>query len=322
MTCLFSVFCPLQFLPKTGGTPRKKEIVFIAPTGEEIGSRKKLEQYLKSHPGNPAVSEFDWSTGETPRRSARISEKVKAAPPLEGEPLKKRGRRSSASKNDKKEVKGVHEYNEGTTEFLLKDSEIGAKEDLEADKEMGTSKEKQVEDEGEKLEESDQNKTADTKMTETNQENGGDKTQTDAKETRDTNANAEPEIGKWIRAEVKEQEQQAASAVVAEKQAFVNVLVENDEKGKVPETEEGKENCTTDKREVEPAVVIAGGNGDAAKGSTSGVVRERDRFDAKNKDVWVEDKVVRKDGELMENRKVEQVGRVDSAHPSPSPVSC
>ncbi|KAE8710405.1 Methyl-CpG-binding domain-containing protein 11 [Hibiscus syriacus] len=59
------------------GTPKKNGIIFIAPTGEEISSKRQLEQYLKANPGGPAVSEFDWGTGETPRRSARISEKVK-----------------------------------------------------------------------------------------------------------------------------------------------------------------------------------------------------------------------------------------------------
>ncbi|XP_028054756.1 methyl-CpG-binding domain-containing protein 11-like [Camellia sinensis] len=35
-------------------------------------TEKQLEQHLKSHPGNPAISEFDYETGETPRRSPRI----------------------------------------------------------------------------------------------------------------------------------------------------------------------------------------------------------------------------------------------------------
>ncbi|KAG6575596.1 Methyl-CpG-binding domain-containing protein 11, partial [Cucurbita argyrosperma subsp. sororia] len=51
--------------------------MFVAPTGEEISNRKQLEQYLKSHSEDVAVSDFDWSTGVTPRRSARISEKAK-----------------------------------------------------------------------------------------------------------------------------------------------------------------------------------------------------------------------------------------------------
>jgi hypothetical protein len=91
------------YYPKGVGTPRKNEIVFIAPTGEEIDNRKQLEQYLKSHSGNPTISKFDWGNGETPRRSARIIGKVKATPTPEREgPTKKR--RSSLSKKDNKEA--------------------------------------------------------------------------------------------------------------------------------------------------------------------------------------------------------------------------
>ncbi|KAG6661198.1 hypothetical protein CIPAW_03G157000 [Carya illinoinensis] len=65
-----------DFCLKKGGTSRKNEIVFIAPTGEEINNKKQLEQFLKSHTGNPAILEFDWGIGEMPRRYAKISEKV------------------------------------------------------------------------------------------------------------------------------------------------------------------------------------------------------------------------------------------------------
>lgn len=103
----------MQYLPKRAGTPRKNEIVFIAPTGEEISNRKQLEQYLKAHEGSPAVSEFDWGTGETPRRSARISEKAKFTPPSkEIEPQTKRRKRSSATKKDK-ETDAGKEVTEG-----------------------------------------------------------------------------------------------------------------------------------------------------------------------------------------------------------------
>lgn len=48
----------------------------------------------------PALHEFDWSTsGETPRRSARISEKAKAVSPPEPQPKKKRSKRSSSKNN-------------------------------------------------------------------------------------------------------------------------------------------------------------------------------------------------------------------------------
>ncbi|CAN1825022.1 Methyl-CpG-binding domain-containing protein 11 [Linum perenne] len=87
-------------------SPKKKkgEIAFIAPTGEEITGKRQLEQYLKAHPGGPPAAEFDWSTGETPRRSSRISEKVKATPPPQTEPPKKKGKKSSTTKNEAKET--------------------------------------------------------------------------------------------------------------------------------------------------------------------------------------------------------------------------
>ncbi|KAK2351271.1 hypothetical protein P8452_29959 [Trifolium repens] len=102
------------YFPKKVGSPRKSEIVFVAPTGEEISSKKQLEKYLKAHPGNPNISEFDWGTGETPRRSTRISEKVKTTPPpTEAEPPKKRSRKSSGSKKDDKETETDSPSEEG-----------------------------------------------------------------------------------------------------------------------------------------------------------------------------------------------------------------
>ncbi|XP_038880161.1 methyl-CpG-binding domain-containing protein 11-like isoform X2 [Benincasa hispida] len=120
-----------KFLPKLDGITKKNEIIFIAPTGEEIHSKRQLDQYLKSHPGNPASSEFDWGTGETPRRSARISEKAKAAPPSpQIERPKKRTRKQPLSrKDDNKEAdvvpdgfeeKGVHKENETEVDGKVK----------------------------------------------------------------------------------------------------------------------------------------------------------------------------------------------------------
>ncbi|BAF30315.2 Os12g0620400, partial [Oryza sativa Japonica Group] len=84
-----------KFTPQRGG---RFEIVFVSPTGEEIKNKRQLSQYLKAHPGGPASSEFDWGTGDTPRRSARISEKVKAFDSPEGEKIPKRSRNSSGRK--------------------------------------------------------------------------------------------------------------------------------------------------------------------------------------------------------------------------------
>ncbi|GFZ07955.1 methyl-CPG-binding domain 10 [Actinidia rufa] len=112
------------FMPKKGGTPRKNEIVFIAPTGEEINNRKQLEQYLKSHPDNPAVSEFDWGTGDTPRRSARIS-----------------------SKKDVKGTEPANEDTEGAKEVEMQD-EVVTEKVLGAENDEDGSKEYQVENGG------------------------------------------------------------------------------------------------------------------------------------------------------------------------------
>ncbi|KAL9387966.1 hypothetical protein Peur_021090 [Populus x canadensis] len=69
-------------------------------------------------------------TGETPRRSARISEKAKATPPEKEHP-KKRVRKSSGSKKD--ETGTITEENEGENEVQMQDAE-GA-EKGKADKE-------------------------------------------------------------------------------------------------------------------------------------------------------------------------------------------
>nr|XP_043628003.1 methyl-CpG-binding domain-containing protein 10-like [Erigeron canadensis] len=88
-----------MFLPNEEGNPKKNEIMFTAPTGEEIRNHRQLEQYLKAHPGGPKLSEFDWGSGKTLRRSTRISEKMKSTPHSETEPPKKGARMSLSSKN-------------------------------------------------------------------------------------------------------------------------------------------------------------------------------------------------------------------------------
>jgi hypothetical protein len=87
------------FFPKSG-TPTKNEIVFTAPTGEKIHTRRHMEKFLKEN-GGPKISEFDWGNGETPRRSARIIEKAKSAPLVEheSEPHKKQGKTSADIEN-------------------------------------------------------------------------------------------------------------------------------------------------------------------------------------------------------------------------------
>ncbi|KAL8223142.1 hypothetical protein R6Q57_020541 [Mikania cordata] len=140
-----------MFLPKEGGTPKKNEIVFTAPTGEDITNRKQLEQFLKAHPGGPKVSEFDWGSGETPRRSTRISEKVKSTPPpSEPEPVKKRARKSSSSKKGKKEKEDVPEVITDI-DVEMKEAEKVEKDDIKLENDRNAPEET-VEGEPEKIE--------------------------------------------------------------------------------------------------------------------------------------------------------------------------
>ncbi|CAA2943487.1 methyl- -binding domain-containing 11-like [Olea europaea subsp. europaea] len=87
-----------KFIPKKGGTPRRNDIVFTAPTGEEIKNKRQLDQYLKSHPEGPSAAEFDWGTGDTPRRSSRLSEKSKTQEVPEIETPKKKQKKVSEKK--------------------------------------------------------------------------------------------------------------------------------------------------------------------------------------------------------------------------------
>ncbi|KAI3962567.1 hypothetical protein MKW92_052526 [Papaver armeniacum] len=96
-----------KFVPKKSGTPKRNEIIFVSPTGEEIKNKRQLDQYLKAHPGGPSASEFDWTPGSTPRRSARISEKSKATESPESEPAQKRERKSSSKKGAKEDRDAV-----------------------------------------------------------------------------------------------------------------------------------------------------------------------------------------------------------------------
>ncbi|CAH9089504.1 unnamed protein product [Cuscuta epithymum] len=93
-------------IPQAAGKrKRKHEVMFTAPTGEELTSKTQLRQYLKSNPGGPELSDFHWGASETPRRSARISVKAKASPPSSPERKRptKRGRLSLTSKEDAQE---------------------------------------------------------------------------------------------------------------------------------------------------------------------------------------------------------------------------
>ncbi|KAL1822702.1 hypothetical protein ACET3Z_009480 [Daucus carota] len=137
-----------KFMPKQGKTPKKNEIIFTAPTGEEISNKKQLERYLKSHPGGPRMSEFDWGTGETPRRSARISEKaIETPPPPESDPPKKRSRKSTAMDDEKESEVAAEEM---VKEVVMEETEKVETDNVAAQTE-DISKEKKDENKDEPL---------------------------------------------------------------------------------------------------------------------------------------------------------------------------
>ncbi|KAK8930598.1 Methyl-CpG-binding domain-containing protein 10 [Platanthera zijinensis] len=104
-----------KLVPKNSATPKRNDVLFISPTGEEIRNRKHLAQFLRSHPGGPSPSEFDWRCGDAPRRSARINEKKKVAEtPEEG--IKSHKRKSNSNNRGTK-----HQKNGGDTEKEEKD---------------------------------------------------------------------------------------------------------------------------------------------------------------------------------------------------------
>jgi hypothetical protein len=111
---------------------------------------------------------FALSTGETPRRSVRISEKAKATePPEDGIPKKKRGRKPlSEKKKEEQELKGTEERekeaNAELTEEKAGDAEIkDAEPAKDADEATNTAADTAMPDQnsGEKVEENNEVKT-------------------------------------------------------------------------------------------------------------------------------------------------------------------
>ncbi|KAG5523307.1 hypothetical protein RHGRI_035202 [Rhododendron griersonianum] len=296
------------FMPKKGGTPKRNEIVFVAPTGEEINNKKQLDQYLKSHPGNPAISEFDWGTGDTPRRSGRISAKAKATPTsAENETPKKRGRKSSGSKKDVKETENTAGDSEGNKDVEMQDEVVNEKV-TEEEKEDG-------------------GKDVEIEMQETVVEKDVE-IQGDAQETK----NGEGELN----TENKEKDEAGGSedTNVEDKQ-----VLEKAEKLNEVETGNGDSVVKLDKHAGEPeekekssGVAVASGGETEEIGMCIGIAiasegeteekQEMGEKDGKS-NVLVEEKGMKVEGEVMENGKVNQPERNDVPHhPNTSPISC
>lgn len=139
------------FTPRKAGTPRRNDVVFISPTGEEIKNKRQLDQYLKAHPGSVSASDFDWGTGDTPRRSARLTQKSKATETPEGVSPQKKPKRGSSSKKGakekKEEKKEDNEGGEGEVAFEEKMA-AAASEETKPSEEVEM---KNAEDEGDKI---------------------------------------------------------------------------------------------------------------------------------------------------------------------------
>ncbi|XP_041991981.1 methyl-CpG-binding domain-containing protein 10-like [Salvia splendens] len=132
-----------KFTPKKSSIPQRNDVVFVSPTGEEIKSKRQLEQYLKSHPGGPSASEFDWSKGDTPRRSARLSEKSKevAATPTSQSPKKKQKRSATkAAAVEKSNADAEEEEATGEKDATAEETKDPLEEDLIAGSEDAQKK--------------------------------------------------------------------------------------------------------------------------------------------------------------------------------------
>ncbi|XP_043724950.1 methyl-CpG-binding domain-containing protein 11-like [Telopea speciosissima] len=330
-----------KFMPRRGGTPRKNEIIFISPTGVEVSNRKQLEQYLKSHPGGPALSEFDWGTGETPRRSARISERAKTAPAPEPEPPKKRSRKSSAgSKKETKETEvapeDTEENKEDNKEVNTQDAEMAEKNNTETKKEDAIAKENQGVNEDKTNEDKDPTKTEGAASVRAPVEKM--EIENDTEVTNMDNTGTEAESAKRVheRKEVKLSDAQLTVMDDAKREVKMEEKAEA-EKNDGPNHEEQEKPETVVSNELSSVEM-----GDKEKLSRSAAetmeeTREKQAANGNNEEhtSTVEEKGKKMEGEVKKNgsrngdageskpREVNQMGRVDAPQPpAPSAVSC
>ncbi|KAK8992884.1 hypothetical protein V6N11_048948 [Hibiscus sabdariffa] len=326
-----------MFFPKKVGSPRKTEIMFIAPTGEEISNRRQLEQYLKSHPGNPPVTEFDWGTGETPRRSTRISEKAKATPTPEKEPPKKRGRKSLSAKKEEKETEANPEKAEGEKESVKEDAQAAEKETAEVEKEKDTSIETQVPG-GDKTKVADQTEHTDAKMEEAGQEEAGkdvkipETGQEEAGKDVKIPETGQEEAGKDVKIpETADADKKDAAGTeetptpTQEKPAEDRIQTEKEKETpieQVPQSQAEKENGTCDKQPENTETVTLEANGGVERESTNGAVPVSEGEAKEKQGLQVEEKGKAVDAEMIENGKVKETGQAETTQPTgAAPVS-
>ncbi|XP_068650551.1 methyl-CpG-binding domain-containing protein 11-like isoform X2 [Aristolochia californica] len=301
-----------KFIPRKWGTPKRNEIVFISSTGEEIKSKRQLDQYLRSHPGGPSSSDFDWGTGDTPRRSARISEKLKASETPEHEPPKKRQRKlslkESKEKNDgeeDQEMTGKEDKDvEGQSETLEKEKEDeteapqeGKKDCAETVKPTEEALEKEKEDETEAPQEGENDGAETVKPTE------------EALEKEKEDETEAPQKGKKDGAETVEPTEERSSS---------NVVTENPVEEKKDEETHAQEEPTAvasvdeemkDAKERDDEVVPSE-EGDGLKDAADGETKQQNQNMAENLENNEQKMVAKEDnsnekqsGELKEEKE-------------------
>ncbi|KAE9621312.1 hypothetical protein Lal_00023580 [Lupinus albus] len=286
------------FYPKKKGTPRKSEIIFIAPTGEQISSKRQLEKYLKAHPGNPAVSEFDWGTGETPRRSARITEKVKSTSPAESESPKKRSRKSSGSKKKDDNItepvmedgkaKSAAEEPKNAEDIEMKDVEKADEGSVDVNKGENISEETQQPEGGDDGQQTEQTKESDVIVTEVTAPNDTDNNKAGLEEIKNGNVEVENVISeepKLVAETVEENAEKALNDVVIEKpqgetpielegenesEKALNAVVTENPQVEAP-IETAKENGSVENKPEKSDAVIIEANGVAEKENSTAV---------------------------------------------------
>ncbi|XP_022960052.1 methyl-CpG-binding domain-containing protein 11-like isoform X3 [Cucurbita moschata] len=291
--------------PKKGGTPRKNEVIFIAPTGEEISNRKQLEQYLKSHPVDVALSDFDWSTGETPRRSARISEKAKTTPPPQEDPPRKRARKSPGSK--KKEAKN----SEGVKETDVKDVEMSEKEHAEIKKEkdkepkmVDETKEKETENAKDEEPEKDIETAKDEQaenVVETKDEPGIENVPGNTTITK--NGQLDAEDGKEVEDQSHGNVQNQEVATAVESVALVGGQDKGENRPQT-EAEKANESCCMKQEKADASNIKE--NGVAGTPASEGTITEND--DAQKHDIQAKDRVNKKESEVIETAMRSHIG--------------
>lgn len=211
-----------QFFPKKWG------IVFTAPTGEEIKNKRQLSQYLKSHPGGPGINVFDWGTGDTPRRSTRLSEKPKTTETPESDTKKtpKRSRKSEGTSDERK----------GKKKKMAEDpSEVEA--DKEEEMKDADDVEDSVKEKAHTAEEADDKKTEDDK--EEKPDNKPEEEKENEKEKQE--AESEVKVDGSKAEEIKEAAVDKVEDVPVENKVNLDEEIRNDQAGEKKTEEKKKE---------------------------------------------------------------------------------